>query len=180
VVSGYLHDHSDTRHVDEVAKRFVSLGDELDARAAVLFTAPSKRQLLAQALAKLESLGWARRDAALGSPVWFGPLPHCHNVRSRWYRQVGTVKPALYADAPSWASPSPPVIQTVERLGPVRDTLFDPAGASLLLDDGQDEAPPPTTPPWSSGLPAPERAASSRSASCGHSRRSGRPLHRRS
>jgi len=140
IVGGYLFDHSDHRHVDELAKRFVKLGDEVDARGTILFTAPGKSQVLDRAIAKLESLGWASRDASLGAPVWSGSLSRCHEVRARWYANVGTIRSALYSKAPAWASPSSPAIRAVERLGAVRETLFDPSEVSLLLDDEQDEA----------------------------------------
>jgi SAM-dependent methyltransferase len=140
IVGGYLFDHSDIRHVDELAKHFVRLGDEVDARGAVLFTAPGKSELLDRAVVKLESLGWARRNVTLDAAVWSGPLPRCHDVRAQWYGQVGTILPGLFATAPSWASPKPPVIRWIERVGVVRDTLFDPTETSLLLDDEQDEA----------------------------------------
>ncbi len=140
IVGGYLFDHSDTRHVDELAKRFVRLGDDLDARGAVLFTAPTKRQMLDQAVTKLESLGWARRSVELAPPAWSGSLSQCHDVRGRWYASTGAVRPALFRKPPTWASPASPVVRAVERLGAVRDTLFDGAEASLLLDDEQDEA----------------------------------------
>lgn len=140
IVGGYLFDHSDTRHVDELAKRFVRLGDELDARGAVLFTAPAKVHLLDRAVVKLESLGWARRGIELTAPVWSGALARCHQVRTGWYRSAGSVRPGLFSMPPAWASASSPVVREVERLGPVSDSLFDPIEASLLLDDEQDVA----------------------------------------
>ncbi|HVM07924.1 MAG TPA: UvrD-helicase domain-containing protein [Acidimicrobiales bacterium] len=140
IVGGYLFDHSDHRHVDELAKRFVRLGDEVDATGAVLFTTSTKAHLLARAIAKLESLGWARTDVRLSEPPWGGPLPRCHEVRAKWYASAGTVRSQLYSRPPSWVSPSPPVVRAASRSGAVRDTLFDTGEASLLLDDEQDEA----------------------------------------
>lgn len=137
VVGGYLIDNSDKRHIDELAKRLLRLGDEVNARGAILFTAPGKSQLLDRAVAKLRSYGWARLDVSLGPSVWSGVLPRCHEVRARWYAKVGTVDSRLFRNPPSWASPSPPEVRAVERLGAVRETLFDSAEASLLLDDEQ-------------------------------------------
>ncbi|WP_373069621.1 UvrD-helicase domain-containing protein [Gemmatimonas sp.] len=142
LVAGYLFDHSDAEHVDELASRFARLGESAGCQQVIVSTSWKKRDVMDRALGEFEARGWRLGPVEVPGPFWEGDLAHCDAVRAPWYRATGEVSQGLLRKSPSWRRDSP-VVTACEPSGAAGATLFGPTGPTLLLDDEQDEAATP-------------------------------------
>ena len=126
IFGGYLLDHSDGAHADEIARRLSALGDNLAATSILLTTTTGKRSQLRRVD---QSLGaeWVStdRDYDPAPAVGRGVLDECHLVRAAWYEDRGIAAKHLWKSRPAWSGDRPPASLTVRRTPGGGPTLFD-------------------------------------------------------
>ncbi|MDX6683350.1 MAG: hypothetical protein QOG94_3389 [Solirubrobacteraceae bacterium] len=145
IVGGYLLDHSDGAHADEIAQRTKALADKLSATSILLSTAAGKRPQLLQVRTALEPDEWqSTDDCELAPEIAGGPLGECHALRTSWYERHGLTAERLWRSPPSWFSDRLAARLTMSRRsGRVAATLFDDARDGRLYDATQATAATP-------------------------------------
>lgn len=148
IVGGYMLDHSDGVHADEIAQRLKALADKLSASPILLSTAAGKGSQLEQVQTALERDEWQSTDGdcELGPAIVGGPLGECHAVRTTWYMRHGLTAERLWRSPPSWSSDRLAARLTMSRRpGRIASTLFDDARDGRLYDATQRAAASPET-----------------------------------
>jgi SAM-dependent methyltransferase len=143
IVGGYLLDHSDGAHADEIAQRLKVLADKLSASSIVLSTAAGKGPQLGQVQTALEGDEWqpAGGDGEPWPALVGGPLGRCHAVRTSWYTRHRLTAESLWRSPPSWSSDRLAARLTLSRRpGRIAATLFDDARDGRLYDASQERA----------------------------------------
>lgn len=144
VHGGYLLDHSDHLHTDEIAQRLLLLGDLLEVVAVHLTTTAAKRSQLAEIERLLALEGWSAHPAGPRPNVGGGRMRRCHDVRSRWYQlRTKDADAALWQSAPWWDGPAPASLLLRRPPGRAGHKLFSDPRAHRLYDDRQAEAAEP-------------------------------------
>jgi hypothetical protein len=150
ITAGYLLDHSDREHADEVAARLEVLANRVDADEIVLSTVAIKRLLVEQVATKMADLEWAPLAGSLAEPLRGSGMTRCRGLRSRWYRNLGVRRdpPSYLEVVPRWCEGGPPVVRGLSRApGRVGETLFPPPSDELELDPAQRAAAAPADGP---------------------------------
>ncbi len=144
VHGGYLLDHSDHLHSDEIAERLLALGDLLEVRSVHLTTTPAKRPQLREIEQLLAAEGWRAEPAGARPDVAAGRMVRCHAVRSRWYEARATMADAaLWQRSPPWDAPSPAGLLLRRPVGRAGSVLFSDPRTHRLYDERQAEAAEP-------------------------------------
>lgn len=144
VHGGYLLDHSDHLHTDEIAQRLLLLGDLLEVVAVHLTTTAAKRSQLEEIERLLAIEGWSADPARARPQVVGGRMSRCHAVRSRWYEmRTKDADAALWQSAPWWDGPLPASLLLRRPPGRAGRALFADPRAHRLYDDRQAEAAEP-------------------------------------
>ncbi|WP_354699050.1 DNA helicase [Paraconexibacter sp. AEG42_29] len=146
ITAGYLLDHSDGAHADEISERLEVLALRLDAEEVVVTTVGAKRRLLEQVGEAMRRREWQPADVPMSGPVAGRGLEKVGQLRARWYRDAGvTREPSGYLDRrPEWHKANPVALALQRSAGPVGGRLFDSTPTGLELDDAQREAAVPT------------------------------------
>ncbi len=144
VHGGYLLDHSDHLHTDEIAQRLLLLGDLLEVVGVHLTTTAGKRSQLQEIRRLLAIEGWTADAARPGPQVGGGRMPRCHAVRSRWYEtRTRAADAALWQRPPAWDGPLPASLLLRRPPGRAGQALFSDPRAHRLYDDRQAAAAEP-------------------------------------
>jgi SAM-dependent methyltransferase len=146
IVGGYLLDHSDGAHADEIAQRLKALADKLSASSILLSTAAGKGSQLKRVQTALERDEWQStdRNCELGPAIAGGQFGECHALRMSWYKRHGLTADRLWRSPPSWSSDRLAARLTMNRRpGRIAVTLFDDARDGRLHDATQATAASP-------------------------------------
>ncbi|MDX6721061.1 MAG: hypothetical protein QOJ63_3315 [Solirubrobacteraceae bacterium] len=146
IVGGYLLDHSDGAHADEIAQRLMALADKVSASSILLSTAAGKGPQLAQVRTALEREQWELADGEpeLAPALAGAALGECHALRTSWYSGQGLSADRLWRRPPSWSSDPPAAPLTMRRRpGRIAATLFDDVRDRRLHDATQATAASP-------------------------------------
>lgn len=145
IVGGYLLDHSDGAHADEIARRLMALADKLSASSVLLSTAASKRSHLMQVRTALQGEEWepAADDFDRAPSIGRGALGSCHALRSTWYRSAGLTVRRLWSRRPAWSGDAPASLAMHRERGPISATLIPDERNARLVDAAQEKAATP-------------------------------------
>ena len=144
VHGGYLLDHSDHLHTDEIAQRLLLLGDMLEVVAVHLTTTATKAPQLRGIERLLGHEGWRADSPAARPDPGAGPMARCHAVRSRWYAsRTRAADASLWQRPPRWDGPSPASLLLRRPPGRAGPALFSDPRTHRLYDPLQAEAAEP-------------------------------------